>query len=191
MLEAPEDAEPLEACLLCHPHPLFGGTMYNKVVHRTAKGLRRAGGAVLRFNFRGVGKSEGAHDNGPGEVEDARACLHYLRARYPDIPYSISGFSFGSRVTMKLGCMLEEPLPARLIGVGFPVGRGNFEHITTCTIPKYFVQSTNDEFGPVADLKAAFATFAEPKQLRFIEAADHFFVDALPLLEDAIAGLPL
>lgn len=190
LLEAPEDAAPTEACLVCHPHPLYGGTMYNKVVHRTAKGLRRAGGAVLRFNFRGVGRSEGVHDNGPGEMEDARACLSYLRERFPGIPYSISGFSFGSRVALKLGCALAEPKPARVIALGFPTGRGHFEYLETCGLAKYFVQSSNDEHGPRAALEAAFAAFAEPKQLHFIEAQDHFFAGSLDQLEETVATLP-
>src|SRR5580692_2619274 len=104
LLEEPDAAAPREACLVCHPHPLFGGTMHNKVVYRIARGMRRAGAVVLRFNFRGVGRSEGVHDQGVGEVEDARAALGVLRQRYPDLPWSMAGFSFGSRVIMKLGC---------------------------------------------------------------------------------------
>ena len=106
LLEEPENAEPSEACLVCHPHPLFGGTMHNKVVYRTARGLRRSGSVVLRFNFRGVNLSEGVHDQGHGEVEDARAALRVLRERYPDLPYALAGFSFGSRVALRLGCSL-------------------------------------------------------------------------------------
>src|ERR1035438_5628012 len=86
LLEEPEDRDPIEACLVCHPHPLYGGTMHNKVVYRIARGLRRSGRVVLRFNFRGVNLSEGRHDDGPGEVEDARAALEFLRERYPDLP---------------------------------------------------------------------------------------------------------
>src|ERR1700722_12343681 len=104
LLEEPEARDPIAACLVCHPHPLFGGTMHNKVVYRMARGLRRAGSAVLRFNFRGVNLSEGEHDNGPGEVEDARAGLAFLRERYPDLAYSLAGFSFGSRIALRLGC---------------------------------------------------------------------------------------
>src|SRR5437588_1356634 len=99
LLEEPEDA-PKVAALVCHPHPLFGGTMHNKVVYRIARALRRAGAVVLRFNFRGVGMSEGAHDQGVGEMEDARAALAILRDRYPELPYSMAGFSFGSRIIM-------------------------------------------------------------------------------------------
>src|SRR5450755_3950806 len=96
LLDAPEDAEPRAVALICHPHPLFGGTLHNKVVYRTARALRHSGHAVLRFNFRGVGKSQGRHAHGIGEIEDARAALAWLRARYPGLPYTLAGFSFGS-----------------------------------------------------------------------------------------------
>jgi uncharacterized protein len=180
----PETAGALrEACLVCHPHPLFGGTMHNKVVYRIARGMRRAGAVVLRFNFRGVGRSEGVHDQGVGEVEDARAALGFLRQRYPDLPYSMAGFSFGSRMILQLGCVTE---PTRLIAAGFPTRQGGFDYLAACTVPKYFIQSTNDEFGPKKELEAAFQKFANPKRLEFIQAADHFFAGALDELEEAI-----
>jgi uncharacterized protein len=103
ILEEPDDRAPLMASVVCHPHPLYGGTMHNKVVYRIARGLRRAGVVVLRFNFRGVGKSEGEHAHMAGEIEDARAALDFLRERYPDLPYALAGFSFGSRAIMTLG----------------------------------------------------------------------------------------
>jgi alpha/beta superfamily hydrolase len=164
--------------------------MHNKVVYRMARGLRRSGSVVLRFNFRGVNLSEGVHDHGYGEVEDARAALDFLRERYPDLPYALAGFSFGSRVALRLGCSLPEPRPVRIIPVGFPTTRGNYEYFDKCTLPKYFVQSTRDEHGPKEALEAAFRTFADPKRLEFIEAQDHFFAGALEKLEDAIAALP-
>ncbi len=198
LLEEPEDAGhdgPTEACLVCHPHPLFGGTMHNKVVYRIARGMRKAGAVVLRFNFRGAGRSEGVHDQGAGEVEDARAALQFLRTRYPELPYSMAGFSFGSRMVMRLGCSLSGPLPVRLVAVGFPTRMGRFGFLSTCTIPKYFVQSTLDEHGPRQELEAAFQEFAEPKYLQFIEARDHFFdggsPDALDVLEAAITAIAI
>lgn len=192
LLEEPEDAEhaePTEACLVCHPHPLYGGTMHNKVVYRVARGMRKAGAVVLRFNFRGAGRSEGVHDQGAGEVEDARAALEFLRGHYPELPYSLAGFSFGSRMVLKLGCALPSPLPARLIAVGFPTRMGRFDFLSACPVPKYFVQSTHDEHGPKEELEAAFQAFAEPKYLRFIEARDHFFDGALDTLETEIAAI--
>lgn len=185
LLEEPDDIAPREVCLVCHPHPAHGGTMHNKVVYRMAKGLRRSGSIVLRFNFRGVGRSEGSYDNMVGEREDARAALAWLRARYPDLPYSLAGFSFGSRIIMRLGCTLDDV--QRLIAVGFPTWREDNSYLTTCTVPKLFIQSTIDEFGPRAELEALFATIADPKELIFIEAADHFFAGSLEKVEEALA----
>ncbi len=195
LLEEPEDVQPREACLVCHPHPLFGGTMHNKVVYRLARGMRREGAVVLRFNFRGVGASEGEHDQGRGEMDDARCALAVLRARYPGLPYSLAGFSFGSRVALKVGHGIhvagEETPPVRLVAVGFPTSRAaQFAYLERCTLPKYFVHSTIDEFGPKDQLEAAFARFAEPKSLQFIEAGDHFFAGKLQELEDTIAAIP-
>jgi alpha/beta superfamily hydrolase len=189
LLEEPEDQEPTAACLICHPHPMFGGTMHNKVVYRIARGLRRTGSAVLRFNFRGVNLSEGKFDEGLGEIEDARAALAFLRGRYPDLPYSLAGFSFGARVALKLGCSLDEPKPGRVIAVGFSTNF-SFDYLEICTLPKYFVQSTNDIYGPKAELEKIFPQFAEPKSLQFIEATDHFFAGALDEFESAMAALP-
>src|SRR5258707_2225615 len=97
LLENPEESVPRAAALVCHPHPQHGGTMHNKVVYRIARGLRRTGSVVLRFNYRGVNLSEGSYAHGEGELDDARIGLADLRARYPDLPYTLAGFSFGSR----------------------------------------------------------------------------------------------
>ena len=186
LVEAPEDREPLEACVVCHPHPLYGGTMHNKVVHRIARGLRRRGSVVLRFNFRGVGSSQGQHNHGKGEIEDARAALDWLCRRYPDLPYSLAGFSFGSRVILRLGCELQNA--ARLIAVGLPV-KSETAHLRSCIVPKFFVTSTGDQFAPRDEMEAIFATVAEPKQMIWIDAADHFFAGALDRLEETIFSL--
>jgi alpha/beta superfamily hydrolase len=186
LLEEPEDIAPREVCLVCHPHPAHGGTMHNKVVYRMAKGLRRSGSIVLRFNFRGVGRSTGTYDNMVGEREDARAALAWLRARYPDLPYSLAGFSFGSRIIMRLGCTLDDV--RHLIAVGFPTWREDNSYLTNCMIPKLFIQSTIDEFGPRPELEALFATIAEPKQLIFVEATDHFFAGSLDKLEEIVSA---
>jgi alpha/beta superfamily hydrolase len=188
ILEEPEDRDPIEAALVCHPHPQHGGTMHNKVVYRTARGLRRAGCAVLRFNYRGVNLSEGVYDNGAGELEDARASLSLLLSRYPSLPVTIAGFSFGSRITLKLGCELG--YPRRLIAVGFPTVYKDRSYLEGCSIPRYFVQSTNDEFGPLAELRPVVEALPDPKMLIEIPAQDHYFAGGLPQLEDAIAGIP-
>jgi alpha/beta superfamily hydrolase len=186
ILEEPEDAPPARAALVCHPHPLYGGTMHNKVVHRLARGLRTAGAVVLRFNFRGVGQSHGEHAHGEGEVDDARTALDWLRSRYPELPLELAGFSFGSRVVLRLGCAVQ---PARVIAAGFPTKGMDTTFLGSCTVDKIFVQSTHDEHGPRVELEPLFAHFAEPKRLIWIEARNHFFDGGLDELEKAIVGL--
>ena len=118
LLEEPEDVDAVEAAVVCHPHPQHGGTMHNKVVYRLARGLRKAGCVVLRFNYRGVNLSEGSYDHGMGETEDARVALHEMQARYPYLPILAAGFSFGSRVALRLTS--QERAIRRVIPVGFP-----------------------------------------------------------------------
>jgi len=183
LLEEPDDQEPRAAALVCHPHPLYGGTMHNKVVYRMARGLRRAGLVVLRFNFRGVGASEGEHAHMAGEIEDARAALDWLRQRYPALPFALAGFSFGARVITRLGCPLREAL--FLMAVGHSTQRDN-GYLEACPAPKIFIQSTHDEFGPRPELQAIYDKLAEPKQLIWIEAEDHFFGGGLEKLEEAV-----
>ncbi len=126
--------------------------MHNKVVYRVARALRHTGAVVLRLNFRGVGLSEGSFDNGMGELDDARAALNWLLARYPDLPFSLAGFSFGSRVILRLGCRTD-PRPKRMIAVGFPseYQAELAESLAHSTIPKVFIQSTHDQFALKAD----------------------------------------
>jgi alpha/beta superfamily hydrolase len=184
LLEEPEEGEPLHAALVCHPHPQFGGTMHNKVVYRIARGLRHAGAVVLRFNYRGVNLSEGVYDEGRGELEDARRCLAWLRERYPELPYSVAGFSFGSRIALRLGC----PLPdvRTLFVVGFPSSYRDRAYVEGCDKRKVFLHSTKDEHGPKEELSAFFATLKEPKKLVWVEAEDHFFRGALEEFEQAV-----
>ncbi len=185
LLEEPEEGEPRLAAVVCHPHPLYGGTMHNKVVFRIARGLRRAGLVVLRFNFRGVGRSEGVHAHLVGEVEDARSALQWLRGRYPKIGFALAGFSFGARVITQLGCALGDV--TFVMAAGFPAGSmSGFEYLETCRVPKVFIQSTHDQFGPRPAMEAAYAGFAEPKRLIWVEAPDHFFAGALDELEENV-----
>jgi uncharacterized protein len=179
LLEEPEDLAPVEAALVCHPHPQHGGTMHNKVVYRIARGLRSTGAVVLRFNYRGVNLSQGFYDEGEGELLDARAALDYLRNRYPELPFTVAGFSFGSRIALRLGCGLAR----RVIAVGFPAAYKDKAGLDTCTTPRVFIQSTHDQFGSVEDIESIVAPLPEPKQLIFIEAQDHFFAGALEALE--------
>jgi alpha/beta superfamily hydrolase len=179
LLEEPDDTAPSETALVCHPHPQHGGTMHNKVVYRMARGLRSTGAVVLRFNYRGVNLSEGRYDDGEGELDDARAALDYLRARYPALPFTVAGFSFGSRIALRLGCGIAR----RVIAVGFPASYKDKASLDTCTTPRVFIQSTHDQFGSVEQIESIVAGLPEPKKLYLIEAQDHFFVGALEALE--------
>lgn len=195
LLEEPEKGEPREAALVCHPHPQHGGTMHNKVVYRIARALRSRGAVVLRFNYRGVNLSAGSYAQGEGELEDARAALAYLRARYPELPFTLAGFSFGSRIVLRLGCERAATAggpayPARrVIAVGFPTVYQDRAYLEHCTVPRVFVQSTRDQFGPVAELEPLVASLRGPKRVVWVDGGDHFFAGNLDGLERAVAGL--
>lgn len=163
--------------LVCHPHPLFGGTMHNKVVYHAAKALHRRGFAVLRFNFRGAGLSEGVHDEGRGEHGDILAALNYLASEFAAKPILLAGFSFGSWVGLRTGCSDERV--TRLIGLGIPVNNSDFTYLRACVKPKLIIQGGNDQFGSRANVDALFATIPEPKQLVLVEGVDHFFAGKL------------
>lgn len=172
------------AALVCHPHPLFGGTMHNKVVFQTAKALHGFGIPVLRFNFRGAGLSEGVHDNGRGERDDVRAALDYLAAEFPGRPILLAGFSFGSSVGLRVGCADERV--QELIGLGLPVDNVDLNFLGACTKPKLILQGGSDQFGSREKVEQLFAAMPEPKQLVIFDGADHFFSGALPEVAAAI-----
>ena len=178
------------AAVVCHPHPLYGGTLHNKVVHRLATVLQGLGAAVLRFNFRGVGRSEGRHDRGEGEREDARAALWFLADRHPAAHLWAAGFSFGAWVAARLAA--SEPRIERLVLVAPPVATSSFEVLHTATVPKLVVQGEADEICPLAALEAEYPHWAEPKDLERIHGANHFFDRHLgPLakvLDESLSG---
>ena len=178
LIEEPEETAPVGSALLCHPHPQHGGTMHNKVVYRVARGLRSTGHAVLRFNYRGVNLSEGSYDRGEGELEDARAALAVLRDRYPHLPLTLAGFSFGARVVLRLAAS-PATSAQRVIAVGFPVVYAERSALEEPSPERIFVHSTNDQYGTVEELTNMVARLAEPKRLEFVEAQDHFFAGAL------------
>ncbi len=184
LLEEPEDGEPRFAALVCHPHPQHGGTMHTKAVYRLARGLRKAGGAVLRFNYRGVNLSQGEYGHGFGETDDARFCLAYLRERYPAIPARIAGFSFGSRIALRIGA--QDPTLQQAIAAGFPTVYKDRGYLDPCSVPRVFIHSTHDEFGPVAELTPLVESLQGPPKLVYIESKDHFFSDALDAFEQAV-----
>lgn len=164
------------AALVCHPHPLGGGTMHNKVVYHVMKVFSGLGLPVLRFNFRGVGLSEGVHDHGRGEFDDARAALDWLDNTL-HLPILLAGFSFGSFIGLRAGC--GDPRVKGLVGLGLPYraeGRSyTYEFLEDCTQPKLFVSGTEDQFGPRNLVEPMLQQVSDPKQIVWIEGAEHFF----------------
>ena len=183
--EGPDEGVAIErAAVVCHPHPLYGGTLRNKVVFRLARGIRTTGAAVIRFNFRGVGASEGVHDDGKGERQDLRAVVRYARERYPELPLIGAGFSFGASVGIRVAC--RDQAFERFIAAGLPVDRAPFGFLAVCKTPKIFVHSTHDEYGSRENLEQHHELAAEPKALEWIEAEDHFFGGALDEFEERV-----
>lgn len=177
-------ARPPLAAVVCHPHPLFGGTMHNKVVYQAAKSLDALGIPVLRFNFRGAGQSAGEHDRGHGEQADVRAALDFLGAEFPETPLLLAGFSFGSLVGLRVGC--EDSRVSHLIGLGIPVNSSDFSFLNQCNKPKLFVHGSNDKFGDSERVKTLVASWPGENRLVIVEGADHFFAGKLDQLDLAI-----
>lgn len=177
LLWTSSSAEPPFVAVVCHPHPLYGGTMHNKVVYQAAKALHSRGATVLRFNFRGVGQSGGAHDNGRGEQDDVGTAIDYLAKEFPGQPVLLAGFSFGSWVGLRVGCGDERV--QRLVGLGLPVDNVDMSFLQGCRKPKLIIQGGNDQFGSQPKLEALFAGLPEPKKLVLVEGADHFFTGQL------------
>ncbi|MGD0695109.1 MAG: alpha/beta fold hydrolase [Terriglobia bacterium] len=170
--------------LVCHPHPVFGGTMHHKVVFRATKAALQAGLAVLRFNFRGAGKSEGEFGEGIGERDDARAALDFLGTRFPKTPVVIIGFSFGAWVGMAVGA--DDPRVVALVGLGLPGGPEDFAFIRDTRKPKLIIQGTQDIYGPYPEIETVFNSLQEPKRLHWLEGADHFFSGRLDEVQKVI-----
>jgi alpha/beta superfamily hydrolase len=172
--------EPMRAAVVfAHPHPQFGGTMHTKVVYQGAKALARIGCAVLRFNFRGVGRSAGTFGGGTGEMDDFRAALDYMNGRYPGQRMWTAGFSFGAWVALEAGA--EDERVSAMIGIAPPVVTSvsgqdyTFERTLASTKPKFFVQGEADEVCPLEGMWAFYGKLLEPKELVVIDAADHLF----------------
>jgi len=182
--EEPERAHPDRAGLICHPHPLYGGTLHNKVVHHMALALQECGLRVLRFNFRGTGRSQGVHDHGRGEADDVRAALRYLEEKLPSADLVLAGFSFGAWVGLRVGCQDERV--QTLVGVGLPADESDLSYLMSCGKPKLFVQGTRDQYGSRPAMDEVLARVALPKQLIWIGGADHFFAGHLKELRAAI-----
>jgi hypothetical protein len=186
ILWSPRAGHPAIAAVVCHPHPLFGGTMHNKVVYNAAKTLDASGLPVLRFNFRGTGRSEGKHDKGIGERDDVRTALDFLAKEFPKIPLLVAGFSFGCWVGLRVGC--EDPRVKLLIGLGAPVNSTDFSFLSTCGKPKLFVHGEKDQFGDPAKLQKVVAAAPGENRVVIVGGADHFFAGKLEQLDSAITS---
>ncbi|MBK7709313.1 MAG: dienelactone hydrolase family protein [Acidobacteria bacterium] len=172
--------------LVCHPHPLGGGTMHNKVVFRAAAGLVDAGLVTLRFNFRGVGLSGGEHD-GMAEKQDVRDALDYLSANFPGLPITLAGFSFGSRIGNEVG--MTDDRVARLISIGTPVDKyDDFDFLEEARKPILFVHGDRDEFGALENVRSLVDRVAEntDAELVWFENCGHFFDSHLTDLRAAV-----
>lgn len=185
ILKEPTGA-PTGVALVCHPHPLGQGTMHNKVVYRAAAGLAEAGLVTLKFNFRGVGHSTGAHDEGVGEKQDVTDALAFLTENYPNQPVTLAGFSFGSRIGTEVA--LGDNRVVRLVSIGTPVDKYDFSYLTACRKPILFVHGDSDEFGKLENLQSLVAGVAENTETKLVvfENCGHFFDKHLNELKDAI-----
>jgi hypothetical protein len=195
ILDEPAAERLRAAVVFAHPHPQFGGTMHTKVVYQGAKALARIGCAVLRFNFRGVGRSSGTFSGGPGEMADFGAAVDYMNERYPGQHIWTAGFSFGAWAALECGA--PDDRVTALIGVAPPVATSTsgqayaFDKTLVSTKPKFFVQGEADEVCPLEAMWAFYGKLPEPKELVVIDAADHLFdgktQEAGEALEDLLA----
>lgn len=186
-LDAHPDARPRAAVVLAHPLPTGGGTMHNKVVYQIAKGFCRTGAAVLRFNFRGAGTSEGAFEDGPGEMADFRAALDFMANRFPGVELWAAGFSFGAWVAMTVGAM--DHRVSALIGVAPPVERYDFSAVLESLKPKFLIQGDRDDLCPYQAAREFYARMPEPKELVTIDGADHLFDGKTSEVAEAVEDL--
>ena len=182
LLSLPEPAA-RTGVVVCHPHPLYGGEMHNNVVEAMALSLRRAGHATLRFNFRGVGGSSGAHGDGIAEIEDVKGAVSCLLERQAFETVIVAGYSFGAMVGLRAGA--DDPRVATLIGVAFPIATRDASFLQSVTKPKLLVSGDRDDHSPVPALEALCARLPEPKQLVIVNGADHFFRGREILVADA------
>jgi alpha/beta superfamily hydrolase len=188
LLDEPDPSVPRKAAVVfAHPLPTHGGTMHTKAVFQGAKGLTRIGCAVLRFNFRGVGRSAGSFDEGRGESEDFRAALDVMADRHPDLPLWVAGFSFGSWIALEAGA--ADPRVSALIGIAPPVKKYSYAGTAESEKPKFFVQGDLDDICSIQDLWAFYGTLKEPKEIAIIDGANHLFDGQASLVGDALEDL--
>ena len=163
--------------VVLHPHPLYGGNMRNKVVHHCTRVCGSLGLETLRFNFRGVGASSGTYDDGQGEQKDVLAAIEFMQQRIQSLPLYLVGFSFGAWLALKIGA--EDKRISGLVGLGTPVGWAELDFLGHSEKPKLLIHGTADQYCDPAELERSFGMMARPKQLYWVENADHFFTDLL------------
>jgi alpha/beta superfamily hydrolase len=188
LLDVP-DAEPRAVAVFGHPHPLHGGTMHTKALYQAAKAMPRIGVAALRINFRGVGRSAGTFDAGPGEKDDFRAAIAFAQERFPDLPVWAAGMSFGAWIAMTVGA--EDPRVSLLLGIAPPVDRYDFSVLNTCVLPKFIIHGESDELISIRKIRKLHSQLPEPKELVVLEDANHLFegktTDVGEAVEDLLA----
>ena len=186
LLDSPEGT-PRRAVVFAHPLPIKGGTMHTKVVFQAAKALTRIVCVVLRFNFRGVGRSAGTWDNGRGEMDDYRAAVDFVSARYPDLELWAAGFSFGSYIAMTAGA--DDDRICTLIGIAPPVNRYDFSIAKRSTKPKFIIHGEADELIPLKQVREFYAQLADPKELVEIDRTNHLFDGQVGEVAEALEDL--
>jgi len=186
LLDEPE-GEPRAVAVFGHPHPQHGGTMHTKALYQAAKAMPRIGVAALRFNFRGVGRSVGTFDAGPGEKEDFKAAVDFVSERFPDAPIWAAGMSFGSWIAMTVGA--QDSRVSLLLGIAPPVDRYDFDALRTCTLPKFIIHGEEDELISIKEIRKFYSQIPEPKELVTIEYANHLFEGKTPLVAEAVEDL--
>ena len=186
LLDEPE-GEPRAVAVFGHPHPQHGGTMHTKALYQAAKAMPRIGVAALRFNFRGVGRSVGTFDAGPGEKEDFKAAIDFVSERFRDVPIWAAGMSFGSWIAMTVGA--QDSRVSLLLGIAPPVDRYDFDALRTCTLPKFIIHGEEDELISIKEIRKFYSQIPEPKELVTIEYANHLFEGKTPLVGEAVKDL--
>lgn len=186
LIEHPAGA-PRAAVVFAHPLPTEGGTMHTKVVFQGAKALGRIGCVVLRFNFRGVGRSAGEWDRGVGELSDFRAGIDYMAGRFPGLDIWAAGFSFGSYIAMTAGA--DDDRVCALIGIAPPVDRYKFATVRLSTKPKFILHGEEDELIPLTRVRQFYASLPEPREMVQIDRANHLFEGQAGEVGDALEEL--
>lgn len=167
--------------IVCHPHPVYGGTMDNRIVYRAAKSAARAGFAALRFNFRGVGESSGQYDHGLGEQEDVAAAIDWIDEKYPDKPCAVIGYSFGAWVGLQVGS--GDPRIGAMVGIGLPLDLYSFDYLVDYSHPTLYIVGTRDEFCSRENLDDLQVRLPPSSKVERIRDADHFFSEQIEELE--------